>query len=100
MWENQFKVAAPISRTQCSSIIFLNRFGNKKRKICVLGDMFELGKFSKQFHLQIKKILKDNKISNVYTIGKEMKNLYNTFPRSLEYKHAENLEELYLNLKS
>ena len=82
-----------------SSIIFLNRFGNKKRKICVLGDMFELGKFSKQFHLQIKKILKNNKISNVYTIGNEMKNLFNTLPRSLECKHAENLEELYLNLK-
>ena len=82
-----------------ASIIFLNRLGNKKRKICVLGDMFELGMFSKQFHLQIKKILKDNKISNVYTIGKEMKNLFNTLPRSLECKHAENLEELYLNLK-
>ena len=82
-----------------ASIIFLNRLGNKRRKICVLGDMFELGSFSKQFHLQIKKILKDNKISNVYTIGKEMKNLYNTFPRSLECKHAENLDELFLYLK-
>jgi len=61
--------------------------------------MFELGIFSKQFHLQIKKILKDNKISNVYTIGKEMKNLFNTLPTSLECKHAENLEELYSDLK-
>ena len=82
-----------------ASIIFLNRLGNKRRKICVLGDMFELGSFSKQFHLQIKKILKDNKISNVYTIGKEMKNLFNALPKYLECKHAENLEELYLNLK-
>ena len=82
-----------------ASIIFLNRLGSKKRKICVLGDMFELGIFSKQFHLQIKKILKDNKISNVYTIGKEMKNLFNTLPTSLECKHAENLEELYSDLK-
>ena len=82
-----------------ASIIFLNRFGNKRRKICVLGDMFELGSFSKQFHLQIKKILKDNKISSVYTIGKEMKNLFNVLPKSLESNHAENLDELYLNLK-
>ena len=82
-----------------ASIIFLNRLGNKRRKICVLGDMFELGSFSKQFHLQIKKILKDNKISNVYTIGKEMKNLFNALPKYLECKHAENLDELYLDLK-
>ena len=82
-----------------ASIIFLNRLGNTRRKICVLGDMFELGSFSKQFHLQIKKILKDNKISNVYTIGKEMKNLFNALPKYLECKHAENLDELYLDLK-
>ena len=61
--------------------------------------MFELGKFSQQFHLQIKKILKDNKISNVYTIGKEMKNLFNALPKYLECKHAENLDELFLDLK-
>jgi UDP-N-acetylmuramoyl-tripeptide--D-alanyl-D-alanine ligase len=61
--------------------------------------MFELGSFSKQFHLQIKKILKDNTISSVYTIGKEMKNLFNVLPESLESNHAENLDELYLNLK-
>ena len=83
-----------------SSIIFLNRFGNKKRKICVLGDMFELGKFSKKLHLQIKKILKENKVSCVYTIGREMKNLFNTLPKSIECKHSENLEELYLGLKA
>ena len=82
-----------------ASIIFLNRLGNTRRKICVLGDMFELGSFSKQFHLKIKKILKDNKISNVYTIGKEMKNLFNALPKYLECKHAENLDELYLDLK-
>jgi len=82
-----------------ASIIFLNRLGNKRRKICVLGDMFELGLSSKHFHLQIKKILKDNKISSVYTIGKEMKNLFNVLPESLESNYAENLDELYLNLK-
>ena len=82
-----------------ASIVFLNRLGAKKRKICVLGDMFELGKFSKKFHLKIKKILKDNKISNLYTIGSEMKKLFNSLPTSLECKHADNLEELFLNLQ-
>ena len=80
------------------SIIFLNLFGGKRRKICVLGDMFELGKQSKRLHLKVKKILKENNITNVYTIGKEMKKLFNTLPTSLECKHAETLEELYLYL--
>jgi len=82
-----------------AAIVFLNRLGNKRRKICVLGDMFELGSLSKHFHLQIKKILKDNKISNVYTIGKEMKNLFNALTKHSECKHFENLDELYLDLK-
>tara|TARA_B100001013_G_scaffold271939_1_gene172903 strand:+ start:513 stop:1907 length:1395 start_codon:yes stop_codon:yes gene_type:complete len=82
-----------------ASIIFLNRLGNKRRKICVLGDMYELGSFSKQLHLNIKKILKDNNISNIYVIGKKMKILFKTLPTSLECKHFENLEELYIELK-
>ena len=61
--------------------------------------MYELGSFSKQLHLRIKRILKDNKISNIYVIGKKMKILFNTLPTSLECKHFENLEELYIELK-
>ncbi|PPR34404.1 MAG: UDP-N-acetylmuramoyl-tripeptide--D-alanyl-D-alanine ligase [Alphaproteobacteria bacterium MarineAlpha6_Bin4] len=82
-----------------ASITHLSRLGKKRKKICVLGDMFELGKLSKKFHLKIKKILKDNKISNVYTIGNEMKNLFNSLPKSYEAKHSDNLQDLYLNLK-
>ena len=82
-----------------ASIKFLARFGNKKRKICVLGDMFELGVFSKKFHLQIKKNLKDNKISNVYTIGKEMKNLSQNLSKSFKAEHFDNLNELNSFLK-
>ena len=81
------------------SINFLNHLGNKRRKICVLGDMYELGKFSKKYHLQMQHILKQNKITNVYTIGKEMKNLFSALPSSVECNHSENLDELFLNLK-
>ena len=82
-----------------SSISFLNRYGANKRKICVLGDMYELGKFSKKFHLSLKKNIKDNKIFKVYTIGKQMKNLYNSLPVIFKGGHFENLEELFLKLK-
>ena len=61
--------------------------------------MYELGKFSKKFHLKIEKVLKDNKISNVYTIGNEMNYLFNKLSKSINCKHSENLEELYFHLK-
>ena len=61
--------------------------------------MFELGKFSKKLHLSFKKILKDNKISSVYTIGDKMKILFMNLPKEMQTKHSKNLDELYLNLK-
>ncbi len=82
-----------------SSIKFLNHIGKNRRKICVIGDMFELGKFSKKLHLSFKKILKDNKISSVYTIGDKMKILFMNLPKEMQTKHSKNLDELYLNLK-
>ena len=82
-----------------SSLFFLNQYAKEKRKICVLGDMYELGKFSKKFHLSLKKTITDNKIFKVCTIGKEMKNLHNSLPKLIKGKHAKNLEELHLNLE-
>ena len=82
-----------------SSISFLDHYGTKKRKICVLGDMYELGKFSEKFHLSLKKNIKGNKIFKVYTIGKQMKNLHDTLPVIVKGEHSENLEELFLKLK-
>ena len=82
-----------------SSMSFLHRYGVTRRKICVLGDMYELGKFSRKFHLSLKKDIKDNKIFKVYTIGKQMKNLYDTLPLVVKGEHSKDLEELFAKLK-
>jgi len=82
------------------SISFLSHYGYKKRKICVLGDMKELGKFSKKSHLNFKKKIEDNKIFKVYTIGTEMKNLHNALSNSIDKFHADSLNELYSDLKT
>ena len=82
-----------------SSMSFLHRYGVTRRKICVLGDMYELGKFSRKFHLSLKKDIKDNKIFKVYTIGKQMKNLYDTLPLAVKGEHSKDLEELFVKLK-
>ena len=44
-----------------------------KRKVCIIGDMLELGKFSKILHENIVNELDDPKISVVITVGKYSK---------------------------
>ena len=56
-----------------SSLDILNKIESRKRKIAVLGDMFELGKESKSKHLDLASFINKTKVDEVYTIGKMMK---------------------------
>jgi len=56
-----------------SSLEILNRIESKKRKIAVLGDMFELGNESKSKHLDLASFINKTKVDEVYSIGKMMK---------------------------
>ena len=59
----------------------LNNFNklqrNSKRKIILLGDMLELGKFSKKLHLDAAKIVNKTNINRVYVYGKRITYTYN-----------------------
>ena len=56
-----------------SSLEILNRIESKKRKIAVLGDMFELGNESKSKHLDLASLINKTKVDEVYSVGKMMK---------------------------
>lgn len=56
-----------------SSLEILNRIESKKRKIAVLGDMFELGNESKLKHLDLASFINKTKVDEVYSVGKMMK---------------------------
>ena len=56
-----------------SSLEILNKIESRKRKIAVLGDMFELGIESKAKHLDIASFINKIKVDEVYSIGKMMK---------------------------
>ena len=56
-----------------SSLDILNKIESRKKKIAVLGDMFELGAKSKSRHLDLAGFINKIKVDEVYTIGKMMK---------------------------
>ena len=55
----------------------LEYLGNlqEKRKIAVLGDMLELGEYSKKLHEDVGKCVIENKIDILITVGEEAKNI-------------------------
>lgn len=46
-----------------------------KRKIAVLGDMLELGEYSKELHEKVGLEVAKNKIDILITVGKEAENI-------------------------
>ena len=47
----------------------------RKRKIAILGDMLELGKYSKELHEKVGEEVINNKIDILITVGEEAKNI-------------------------
>lgn len=76
----------------------LNYLENQKgkRRIAVLGDVLETGKFAKEIHTKLGKYIKTNsKIDNLYTIGEDSIYIYNEVKNSniLKTKHFKTIEE-------
>tara|TARA_B100000989_G_C19522168_1_gene464761 strand:- start:894 stop:2288 length:1395 start_codon:yes stop_codon:yes gene_type:complete len=76
------------------SIKNLQTFNNYNRKICVIGDMLELGEQSSKFHLNVVKILCSERVDIVYTIGNFSKIISKNMPEKVICEHFENLKSL------
>ncbi len=66
-----------------SGLVTINEL-KAKRKIIVLGDMFELGDFSKEIHLKTGELFKEIKCDILYTFGNEAKNIALTAKKYIE----------------
>ncbi len=56
----------------------LNKLNTKsKRKFILLGDMKELGKYSKKLHIEAAQYINDTKIDKVYVYGKDVIEIFN-----------------------
>ena len=74
-----------------NSIYEFHNLKTMKNKILVLGDMFELGKFSKNKHIEVGKYLKKFQFSRVYLIGRKSKQIYNQIKSTFWCKYYENI---------
>ena len=73
---------------------------SKNRKIVVLGDMLELGKDAKKFHIDISDHLIENNIKDIFIYGELMLNLYNSLLNKVDINvfHFKNQEKLIRKL--
>ena len=69
-----------------------------RRKICVIGDMLELGKTSSQLHLKILKVLIKVNPYSVITIGNFTKTIYENLPKKIKAFHFNNCQNVYNKL--
>ncbi len=65
-----------------SSLELLSQINVFKKKIAILGDMFELGDTAEKHHKNLASIIKKNRIDEVYTIGNFMEILNKELQKS------------------
>ena len=73
-------------------------FYKDKRKILILGDMLELGKFSEEFHIKIAKFINKTNIDLVFCSGKRMKYLWDNLSNDKKGAFTQKPEELIKQL--
>ncbi len=82
-----------------SSLDILNRIVSRKRKIAVLGDMFELGKESKNKHIELADVISKTNVDEVYSIGKMMKFMNKILNRTSKiHQHFDERDKLKRHL--
>ena len=67
---------------------------NKSKKILILGDMMELGKFSKKLHVQVSDIINNSNIDKVHVYGKYIRHTLNKIQTQKKGKIFNNKNEI------
>ena len=90
--------ANPESMISSINLITDIDFYKDKRKILILGDMLELGKFSEEFHIKIAKFINKTNINLVFCSGKRMKYLWDNLSNDKKGAFTQKPEELIKQL--
>lgn len=86
--------ANPASMEAAIGVLASSGTGSRSRKIAVLGDMLELGKFSSDMHAGLAAALRLHGINLVYCAGSEMKALAEQASDDLIIHHEDSVDEL------
>jgi murE/murF fusion protein len=73
---------------------------NNNNKYLILGDMLELGKFSKILHKKMSKIINKTSIKKVYVIGKHIKETFYAIDRKKRGRILRDKNEIYQLIKN
>jgi UDP-N-acetylmuramoyl-tripeptide--D-alanyl-D-alanine ligase len=90
--------ANPTSMGAALALLAQAKLGKNGRRIAVLGDMLELGKFGKQLHADLAKPIDLYGIDVLYAAGPLMQNLWNAVPAARQGAYAATSAELSLQL--
>lgn len=79
-----------------ATIEYFNSYkkNNSNKKILILGDMLELGKFEKKLHIQLNKYINFDKVDLILTCGDLIKNLSIYFSNNKKIIHFNNTKEI------
>ncbi|WP_250295098.1 UDP-N-acetylmuramoyl-tripeptide--D-alanyl-D-alanine ligase [Wolbachia endosymbiont of Oedothorax gibbosus] len=80
-----------------TAIKTLSTYSNQ-RKVALLGDMLELGDKSIEFHTDLVKVITENNIDKVYTVGEFMLELHELLPNNIKGVHFNDSNQLKSNL--
>ncbi len=92
---NPASLAAALHRTNLYS-----KFTKYKRKVVILGDMFELGKDEVQLHYEVSDDIKKNEIDCVICVGDRMKVLYDIIDAQLKTAYFKTSFDAASNIKN
>lgn len=91
--------AGPASMKAALNVLGQTQPQGRGRRIAVLGDMLELGSYSKEAHEGLRLIIDNNKIDLVYTSGEIMQYLADILPTPLKAGHHNDPEVLAQQIK-
>ena len=74
-----------------NSIHQFDKLTTNKKKILVIGDMLELGKFSKRKHIEVASYLSKMHFDRIFLIGKDSKEIFKKIKSTLWCKYFNNI---------
>jgi UDP-N-acetylmuramoyl-tripeptide--D-alanyl-D-alanine ligase len=90
--------ANPASMRAALSLLASQEVSGKGRRIAVLGDMLELGRFSAKMHKELAEPIASAKVDKVFLGGAEIKLLAEALPAAMAAEHKASVAELTQSL--